>query len=254
MESLALRSPVRSFEYILVCFFTSYLIDSTFTNTQPEGGVKQGERFMASVISDDSCSNERSHGHNIPIGAWRDGICDCCIHGCCHPMCCLAAFARPAALGQVMTRMSLDWTGSPVARVAGWWSAFKVLLISFIVYIVVSQFLSMLVMPYQTNSDGQQVSYSDLPTWVLVVCAFQHSLAIAYAIFLLVVSTRTRAYIRQKYEIPEQHCSGCEDCCCSFWCGCCVASQMARHTADYRTYNAACCTDTGLPETAPHVV
>jgi Cys-rich protein (TIGR01571 family) len=122
------------------------------------------------------------------------------------------------------------------------------------VYYVVVQFLDILVMPYQTTSDGQQVSYSSLPTWVIVVSAFRYTLAFAFFIFILAVSIRTRAYIRQKYKIPEQSCTGCEDCCCSFWCGCCVVAQMGRHTADYRTYKAGCCTETGLDETAPTVV
>ena len=32
-----------------------------------------------------------------------------------------------------------------------------------------------------------------------------------------------------------------------FWCSCCTVAQMARHTADYETYAARCCSDTGLP-------
>lgn len=30
-----------------------------------------------------------------------------------------------------------------------------------------------------------------------------------------------------------------------------TVAQMARHTADYRTYSADCCSETGLGERAP---
>lgn len=70
-------------------------------------------------------------GHNIPTGHWRDGICNFMANGCCHPMCCLACWCNPLALGQVATRMKLDAKGSPVVnnehRTNSWFNAFKVL-------------------------------------------------------------------------------------------------------------------------------
>jgi hypothetical protein len=60
---------------------------------------------------------------------------------------------------------------------------------------------------------------------------------------------RTRAFIRERYRIHPSCCNpGCgplEDACCAFWFSSCVVAQMSRHTADYHTYQASCCS--GLP-------
>jgi TPP-dependent indolepyruvate ferredoxin oxidoreductase alpha subunit len=65
---------------------------------------------------------------------------------------------------------------------------------------------------------------------------------------------RLRAYVRHKYRIREELCTGCEDCCCTYWCAPCVICQTARHTADYNEYPAHLCTETGLADDAPEVV
>jgi hypothetical protein len=46
----------------------------------------------------------------------------------------------------------------------------------------------------------------------------------------------------------------CDDCCCSLFCMQCSICQLSRHTADYKTYPAGCCTDNGLSPSAPDVV
>jgi Cys-rich protein (TIGR01571 family) len=65
-----------------------------------------------------------------------------------------------------------------------------------------------------------------------------------------------RAHVRSKYAIPEsEQCPrGCEDLCCSLVCPCFTAAQLLRHTTDYDTYDAKCCTETGLPAHAPAIV
>jgi Cys-rich protein (TIGR01571 family) len=73
-------------------------------------------------------------------------------------------------------------------------------------------------------------------------------------LILLIVTMKLRSYIRAKYHIPEKSCVGCEDFCCAFWCLPCAICQLARHTADYHKYSAACCTDTGLAIGTPLVV
>merc|ERR1711988_1870507 len=44
------------------------------------------------------------------------------------------------------------------------------------------------------------------------------------AMFVLVFVLRT--HFRNRFQIPG---SGCDDCCCSFWCNCCVLAQMDHH-------------------------
>ena len=57
----------------------------------------------------------------------------------------------------------------------------------------------------------------------------------------------TRAAIRNKYQIPEERCVGCEDCMCATFCMPCTICHMGRHVADFETYRGTCCSSTGLP-------
>jgi Cys-rich protein (TIGR01571 family) len=225
--------------------------------------VKQGQQFVADVIRHGGASAEGS-GHRIPTGKWRDGLCDCFATGICHPMLWLACCCKPLAIGQVVTRMGLSATGKviPQDRRAAYTSAFKVIACLFILYLAVDHTLSYVIMPYNADmngtydADGAAVppNYENVPAWAWVALGIQYAVEIAFSVYLLVVLIRTRSFVRQRYSIPEQCCSGCEDCCCSFWLPCCTTLQIARHTADYDTYHAACCTETGLPHNAPLVV
>ena len=70
----------------------------------PAGGVVAGQRFGAIVLHHDDNNNVAAAAqdpHMIPRGRWRDGLCDCCRFGCCHPQCCLTCWCGPCALGQV---------------------------------------------------------------------------------------------------------------------------------------------------------
>jgi Cys-rich protein (TIGR01571 family) len=222
----------------------------------PEGGVKEGQMFKATVLNSEV--DGVAKGHSIPTGRWRDDLCDCLKLGVCHAQCWLAWCCPPIALGQVQTRMKYDWSGAPLNGRVTWMSAFKFMLISFIVYYVIDTTLSFMIFPYTTGEFNEETgTYTvpdSIPSWVNVVDAIHNGLSLLYSIFLLVVLVRTRSNIRARYQIPEQSCHGCEDCCCSFWCSPCTICQMARHTADYATYGPSCCTETGLDPRAPEVV
>ena len=66
-------------------------------------------------------------------------------------------------------------------------------------------------------------------------------LIIGYFYFLLI---QTRRLIRYEFDIPVD--TVCEDACFSLFCTPCVIIQMGQHTADYATYAASCCSDTGF--------
>ena len=74
-------------------------------------------------------------------------------------------------------------------------------------------------------------------------------LALDLSLFFYIVflTMRARKEIRREFNIPALRCGRYEDFCISFWFLSCTMAQMGRHTADYDTYRAACCTDTGLP-------
>ena len=58
----------------------------TFSVTVPAGGVRRGQIFRAPVVS----GGVGISASAVPRGRWKDGLCDCCKLGCCHPTLCLA--------------------------------------------------------------------------------------------------------------------------------------------------------------------
>jgi Cys-rich protein (TIGR01571 family) len=213
------------------------------------------------LISPAASSKKNDDPHNIPVGRWRDGLCDCCVLGCCHAHLCLACFCGTCALGQVMTRMNLSPFAEPYIRGTSHtrrWTTCGILSVVALVMCIGLNSLAMVVTPHPyVDEDGviQPDPTPPSPFWRLVY----HLLLVSWVLYILLAICKTRAYVRQTYGIPETSCRGCEDCCCTFWCGCCTITQMARHTADYRTYHGACCSSTGLgegapPTLAPHLV
>jgi Cys-rich protein (TIGR01571 family) len=197
-------------------------------------------------ISSAPTTGNNNNPHNIPVGKWRDGLCDCFIFGCCHPHCCLAYFCRALALGQVMTRMNVTPCGRPV--VTSSWGPYKVMVAITIPFLVVyySPYFAALILAPTAGSSGG--------TFIAILKLLRIPVTIAFVIFVLVATCKTRARVRRAYSIPETSCHGCEDCCCATWCNCCTVTQMARHTADYGVYGASCCSKTGLSEGTPPTI
>jgi len=46
-----------------------------------------------------------------PRGYWKDGLCDCCAFGPCHPSLLNAIFCPQLLMAQVLTRMNMSWLG-----------------------------------------------------------------------------------------------------------------------------------------------
>ena len=138
--------------------------------------------------------------------------------------------------------MGLNWLGqraNPGDR-----SPFKVFLGFYIFLFVLGDIFAILRRMYTIDSD----------TW-MGITLFQLTLIRIYVVL------KTRRHIRERSGIPETSCQccevcgsgGCEDCCCAKYCHLCVITQMARHTAEYETYKAQCCSETGLPVSAPQL-
>jgi Cys-rich protein (TIGR01571 family) len=77
-----------------------------------------------------------------------------------------------------------------------------------------------------------------------------------FLVLLIYIIWNLRANVRSKYAIPEdESCNtGCEDLLCAVCCSHLSVAQMLRHTTDYETYNANCCTETGVPPNVPSIV
>jgi Cys-rich protein (TIGR01571 family) len=226
---------------------------------QPPEGVKQGQVFTVQVVQPVSGDPFKgANSHNIPIGRWRNGFCDCFEHGGCNPTCCLAFWCTPLALGQVMTRVGLNFCANPTGGRKTALSAFKFLLILYLSYIVLDFILN----SAKASVDDNPISYdeygnayynNDITTkndTYKAINAVQSTLGAILGLFLLVLLIKTRGFIRQMSSIPG---NSFKDCCASFWCSCCTVTQMAFHTADYNAYSPACCSDTGLSGDAPPV-
>jgi len=212
--------------YIFKASYNGILFDVVV----PTGGVVEGQNL---VVPFDPKATE--YGTAEVIGYWKDDLCACTRYGLCHPSIINACLIPLVLLGQVMTRLKLDWSAKP-APAGEWMKTFKIMAYITIIYTVLYIFLS------PATPDDPAPLFS--------------CISFAYGVFTLVVVTRTRRIVREQNEIPETRCVGCEDFCCAFWCGCCTVSQLARQTADYDVEDACFFTNDGLPpkELAPAIV
>ncbi|KAG7337248.1 PLAC8 family domain containing protein [Nitzschia inconspicua] len=231
-----------------------------FPVTVPPGGVKAGESFSVPFLpsttrySDDTIfyaeaipiANEVaplvSPRHNTtdaltsaaPLGRWKDGLCDCCAAGCCHPSCCNAIYCRQILMGQVLTRMQMTWCGNPSKSRSQSKNTFHILLWLTFGYWIIS-----IIFHCDRDHNGHCDGFP---------YGFLGTVRIVWFLYTVVVMTKLRKAVRDRYRIPQTQCMCFEDCCCAVFCSCCTMAQLARQTADYERQRAYCCTDTGLAE------
>lgn len=210
--------------------------DRTFICEVPTGGVEEGKSFYVELPQ--SVQDPRI---KAPTGHWKDGLFGCFSLGVCHPSLCCAFFCSKVAMAQIMTRMSLTWLGEPGQHVATK-NTFKVVILLWVAYMIYSTALEVASLDYTPTT---------APTTILVMKSVG---SVLFGIWSLYSLCKTRRSVRMQYSIPEEHCAGCEDLCCSFFCTCCTLSQMARHTGEYETYPGVCCSTTGHPPGTPLTV
>jgi Cys-rich protein (TIGR01571 family) len=187
--------------------------------------------------------NENTNSASIPRGRWKDSLCSCCKHGCCHPSLICAWCFPSIAVAQVMKRLNLRMSGREGTNKQASRTFFIILLITVLFHLFSSNFLL------------QHVSSKNCDKWFIQIYPWLISIVPSlFTVFVICLIMRTRHHIRNRYNIPERNCVGCEDCCVSFFFPCCAVAQMSRHTADYDTYRALCCSNTGLPGGVPSIV
>lgn len=219
----------------------------SFTVKVPMGGVEQGQKFSVPFpAGSDGYTGAAIPRASVPVGRWKDDMCACCRFGICHPVLWNAYCFPMVLMGQIMTRLKLTWLGNEgsVSQTA---STFRILLWITIAFIV-TRILQYFPLFFFTDEYG---SLTNMGYVVYNTCTF---LILSFCIFFIALTCKTRKHIRNKYNIPEQSCHGCEDCCCAYWCSCCTVAQMARHTGDYESYAGRCCSETGMPPHAPSIV
>ena len=86
----------------------------TFPVTVPQGGVTEGQRFIVPFLPPTAVAKAvpMQSDAEIPTGAWRDSLWNCCAFGPCHSHFLNSWFCRSVLIGQLLTRMKMDWLGS----------------------------------------------------------------------------------------------------------------------------------------------
>ena len=244
-----------------------FLLNSISFYVKPEGGVIEGQIILSPLPN-------TYHGPRIkaPTGRWKDELYCVCDEGVCHPSFCCSFLCPIFALGQVMSRMQVNWLGSTCShrRVSRTFDVVIVfLLLDCIFYRIsfgptyydsnalitvnlgIGSFLSPLFGYVERlllwAADEQYVS-----TFLWYIRPFALTMLLFWKVY---TTARTRRTVRERYQIPEVYCcSGCEDACCSMWCWCFTTAQMLRHTGEYETYSGVCCSSTGHQPGVPLVV
>lgn len=183
-------------------------------------------------------------GDAAPLGSWKDGLCDCCKFGLCHPSLWNACCFPQILMAQVLTRHKLNMFANEAPE-AEWRMTFKRILILVVCYFICTSIFSCPGDGVDIDEEGNViVNKADCPAWKK---SLSNVASTAFFLYTLIVLMKTRAAVRARYQIPEKNCVGMEDCCCAFWCGCCTVAQLARQTTDYDQKRAVCCSDNGLP-------
>lgn len=187
----------------------------------PAGGVTEGQTLLVPFDPTATVTADATYG------GWKDGLFDCTEYGFCHPSLLMACCLPLVLLGQVMTRLKLNWRADP-APSEDWHKTFQVMCYISIIYIFATSFMA------PTNpADNGGFLYNFITFF--------------YGLLMLVLTMKVRRIVRERDGIPEERCLGFEDVCCAFWCGCCTVAQLARQTADYDAEEAQFFTIDGLP-------
>ena len=210
--------------------FEAEIEGQRFLATVPPEGVQQGETFTCYMKELDSVAID------IPVGAWKDGLFNMCELGWYHPVLWNALFCPLIALGQIQTRVNLDFLGRPKFGDLPYTNRFMITL-------VIASWAGMNTALFAASnfkwSRGLELSVADGCAFALV--------NVAMFGFIVFVTQSTRSSVREKFMIREKCCYDLEDVCCAALCLPCTVGQMQRHTANYDDYEAVCCSKTGLP-------
>lgn len=201
--------------------FTAVYEGVEFPVIVPEGGCTKGEVLTVPFKGGSAASRS----------GWKDDIFACTRYGIFHPSLILACCCRPVLLGQVMTRLKLDWKGNPGGE---WKDTFRIMCYVFGAYCI----LNLLFTPTYVDGAGGVVEEQN---------PFMQFIAFLFFIFLVYVISKVRKAVRERDQIAEEQCVGCEDVACACCCACCTISQMARQTTDYDVTEGHYFTTDGLP-------
>uniref|UniRef100_A0A7S1BD89 PLAC8 family protein n=1 Tax=Corethron hystrix TaxID=216773 RepID=A0A7S1BD89_9STRA len=146
-------------------------------------------------------------------------------------------------LGQVMSRVGLDTTANPTSPDVAKKTFCRIFTI-FFAYFVTMAILDSTFPKKEVCED--EFCYSVFENESVTTSV--NLLKFVVGLYFLIITCKTRKYIREKNQIPGNE---CEDLVCAWCCNCCTIGQMARHTADYDTEVDEFFTFDGLQEKPP---
>jgi Cys-rich protein (TIGR01571 family) len=190
----------------------------------------------------------------IPVGQWRDSVCDLFHYGYCHgsvwtSICCL-----PLATGQIISRLHLTICGKPgIALIRSRSLIFLSIVIAVVTFLVVRVFLFLLITLHDPNvMNESSIDWIEPSKTYYILCAIDDCLGLIGTALVIYQIYRVRLHVRTRYAIPG---NAAGDLTCSMCCPTLVAAQLLRHTTDYEQYPSMCCLSaTGIPLAAPSIV
>ena len=121
-------------------------------------------------------------------------------------------------MGQIMHRFRLSWLGALLAPNEPL-NTFKTILAIVVAYYVFDFATSVYL-----DSNLEEGQVPDTP--LLITVAFAKDIVVMlFGIWRIYALCKTRKHVRTTYSIPENNCSGCEDCLCSTFCACCTGEN-----------------------------
>lgn len=181
--------------------------------------------------------------HEDTKGKWKDGLCSCFTLGISHPTLYNAWLCPQVLLGQLLTRMKMNWLATPSSK-PSFQSTFRKIMALLFLFSVYDIFVRPPLFELVISEEGElSFTRNDYPFWHLVCYVL---LSLPMSVYGIVVVAKLRAAIRAKYGIPTGRLGRMEDFMCVCFCNCCVFAQMARQTADYEQEPAACCSLNGI--------
>lgn len=215
--------------------FEVFMDQKRFLVRTPVGGVRKGQIFYSECEEMDE-----EVIIPIPYKKWRDGLSDCFVHGLCHTLLLNSICFPQITMGQIMTRLGLNWMGHRTNTR----DSKRTFATVFIIWVV---WLSINIITIYSVYVSYLLAQQSPNILQSIILSMNNVFFFIYTIYIVTV---TRSYIRRKYDIrangilSEDH----GDFLLATFCTSLSVAQMGRMTADYGLYRAVCCSPTGLPE------
>lgn len=211
----------------------------------------------------------RRNETQAPLGTWKTHIFGCLSEGFCHPSLCNALWFPQILMGQVLTRMKLNWCGMPIGESYKYTTCIWICLTLFVMYqqmrlkdclqasstvwystldaivdddddddLIGLQQIHHSIRDSNLNNNNSNCTSDQTDTLQTIKWVW------FWATTLVLI--RLRRAVRSAHGISTT--LPCEDCLYAMLCQCCTVAQLARQTANYTEQRAYCCTNTGLAE------